>query len=626
MNEQNYFLRMELEHHHNPFASRLSNFTEIVVINAGNSEALLLNQIFASICLESQRLNLTFIGIPNGLESHSEFCVLDDLKEFKDSSRDSILFILFKNRSTDFRLVQHQFHLLDGVLAKSKNKLLFITESFINNFSWNKYIEVAEDEYKVLIDGLKAESLEKKDFGLVNHVEGLYAMGLDAYTLSYNNLYGPSLTQTDNTIMRLCDNAKISGVIQFESTDKQFNRSYTYICDLVTTIGRFLSVTQHEGSPLDSTFHISSFTASDFEIKTELSLELQQGYEARYPRIFLSNDHKYSILQRARLNRYSKPLKISLRTSIQRTFYSLLPNAEYDEADEVNINQAYAGKIDILRKLEVDILQEVKRICEKYNIRFFLVGGSLLGAVRHKGFIPWDDDLDIGMLREDFEKFREVVKSELNPKYYYETYLSNDGSHYIFDKIRVNDTIFSTKWSSQFRINNGIFVDILVYDKTSNYELLQRAHITMIRIVKRLINIKWINRPRKSIHYRLTLFLLPLLRVISFSHLHKWYEHVIKLYRRSKHSRYILDSVGMNLVKVGPFPLEWFTDTITTKFEGVEVPISKSYDACLIRWYGENYMTLLSPSRRAGHKIENISIGPFLDFDLHGDKNEEFGE
>ena len=70
-----------------------------------------------------------------------------------------------------------------------------------------------------------------------------------------------------------------------------------------------------------------------------------------------------------------------------------------------------------IQNCQLDMAIEVKRICEKYKLRYFLAYGSMLGAVRHKGFIPWDDDLDIGMPREDYDQFVFICQTDLDPDY-----------------------------------------------------------------------------------------------------------------------------------------------------------------------------------------------------------------
>ena len=84
-------------------------------------------------------------------------------------------------------------------------------------------------------------------------------------------------------------------------------------------------------------------------------------------------------------------------------------------------------QLESVHKVQLEIANEVKRICDKYNIKYFMIAGTLLGAVRHKGFIPWDDDLDIGMLRNDYNRFIKLAAKDLKEIYYLETWYTSSG-------------------------------------------------------------------------------------------------------------------------------------------------------------------------------------------------------
>lgn len=281
----------------------------------------------------------------------------------------------------------------------------------------------------------------------------------------------------------------------------------------------------------------------------------------------------------------------------------------------VNMNyalvRAYAGKLERIKQLEMDIMREIDRICKQHNIRYFLVGGSLLGAVRHQGYIPWDDDLDIGMLREDFEKFREICPRELGERFAYQSYREEKDSHYIFDKIRLKDTFFSTKFSNRFEMENGIFVDILVYDKTSNKPAAQRRHISRLSLLTTIINIRWVNVPRKNIYYLRSKVALPFMRLIPFRFYHRVFERELKKYAKNKRSRYLIDGVGQN-IKKGAFPMEWVTELKEVPFEDMLLPIPAGYHEYLVHWYGENYMDIPPlGSRFSGHSLSRIDLGAY---------------
>ncbi|MCF0124913.1 MAG: LicD family protein, partial [Clostridia bacterium] len=117
-----------------------------------------------------------------------------------------------------------------------------------------------------------------------------------------------------------------------------------------------------------------------------------------------------------------------------------------------------------VKKIEIEIVKEIIRICNKNSIKYFAVGGTALGAVRHNGFIPWDDDIDLGMMREDYEKFLKIAPTELNDNYELVHFsLYNDYPVY-FAKVKKKNTLFIERGMSKLNIPKGIFVDIMPYD------------------------------------------------------------------------------------------------------------------------------------------------------------------
>lgn len=121
-------------------------------------------------------------------------------------------------------------------------------------------------------------------------------------------------------------------------------------------------------------------------------------------------------------------------------------------------------KSELVKYAQLDLLIELDRICKKNGINYFLVGGTLIGAIRHNGFIPWDDDIDVGMLRADYEKFEKACEKDLNPEYAKYDWHIDSASPLPFLKLKIKGTHYREYFSKDSNMNDAIFIDIFPYE------------------------------------------------------------------------------------------------------------------------------------------------------------------
>ena len=121
-------------------------------------------------------------------------------------------------------------------------------------------------------------------------------------------------------------------------------------------------------------------------------------------------------------------------------------------------------------------LAEVIRVCEVCKIPYFIQGGSAIGALYNKGIVPWDDDIDVGMTRENYERFLREAPAHLSSEYFLEWFGSESNTPFYFAKVKRNNTLFVEEIWRHMDIHHGIFVDIFPYDRIPDNPLLEKLH------------------------------------------------------------------------------------------------------------------------------------------------------
>lgn len=137
---------------------------------------------------------------------------------------------------------------------------------------------------------------------------------------------------------------------------------------------------------------------------------------------------------------------------------------------------------DVQNKI-LEIMKYVDEICRKNNIKYYIMGGTALGAIRHKGFIPWDDDLDIFMTYENFSKFKKILEKEKNNKYIIQEWKTNN-KYLEYAKVRMNNTTFIEKNLINMKnLHHGIYIDIMILHKCPNNIKIQKRIFYKSKIV-----------------------------------------------------------------------------------------------------------------------------------------------
>lgn len=251
-----------------------------------------------------------------------------------------------------------------------------------------------------------------------------------------------------------------------------------------------------------------------------------------------------------------------------------------------------------LREKQIEMLLFLINICEKYGLTYFAVGGTALGAVRHAGYIPWDDDIDIALPRRDYMAFLEVAQVELPKGFFLQNHITDPDYRNDFSKIRNSNTIFLESSASQLKINHGIYIDVFPIDGYPKYAISGQ----IIEIYKKLSKIylgKDYIQKNTSKSHRIALFIAKMLygRKTTTNIIDNL-EHLYMKYPYEKMD--IVVCHGGAWGKKERLPRDYYGQGVKGAFEGISVCLPEKTHEYLMHKYGD-YMQLPPIEKRIAH-------------------------
>ena len=274
------------------------------------------------------------------------------------------------------------------------------------------------------------------------------------------------------------------------------------------------------------------------------------------------------------------------------------------------------SNIEMLHEVDLAIVKEVVGLCDKHNIKYYMLGGTMLGAIRHNGFIPWDDDIDLGMYRVDYEKFLQIADRELPQHLKVVNYHNTPNYHYYITRILdVNTKVIELRIGNEDEKYTNASIDIFPIDGTPNNNLLRKIYFFRVMYHRALMSLCYkdsIDRERKrSKPEKILLWIMEHLPVERLTTPNKEKRKIDKLMRRQRvnKSEYIGNLMGAYRTRE-IVPAAYYGKGKMYLFEDIELRGLEMADEYLTHTYGD-YMKLPPEDKRKIH---------FGIVEIHGEK------
>lgn len=259
-----------------------------------------------------------------------------------------------------------------------------------------------------------------------------------------------------------------------------------------------------------------------------------------------------------------------------------------------------------LHSVETELLKEFLKICREAKLRYYLVGGSALGAVKYRGFVPWDDDIDVAMPREDYETFLGMAQERLPRHIFLQNYRTDPEFPMLFSKLRNSNTAFIEPGFRKMNMNHGIYIDIFPLDGYPegkagrlwlNIKLIY--YKTVLAFARNKVrNLRSVRGLTEQIGYNL------FGRRIAAAKIFARFERCVRKYETRNSTFWY--NYGNKLHAKEKVPAVWYGKGADAVFEGMEVVIPEDYDSFLRYRFGDYHADLPEEKRVPSHIPEKV--------------------
>lgn len=286
--------------------------------------------------------------------------------------------------------------------------------------------------------------------------------------------------------------------------------------------------------------------------------------------------------------------------------------------EEVICDYLVTEKLKRIWAVEIDLLNELLRVCKKHDIRVTVFAGTLLGAVRHKGMIPWDDDIDVCLTREEYEKLIAVAESEFKHPYFFQTALTDRKFYIDFARLRNSLTTGLILSDMSEDYNNGIYIDIFVVDGYIDNKFLLKKQLLLRGLYGHLLSSYTMNINnnvgiKKAVKRAFYLFINhTFCRIVGYETVVKWASHNLSRYNSKTNRLSIMHSAEKFYSKYWLLK-EDIDNIIFLDFAGIKVPAPSSYHEILSHTYG-NYMEFPPVEKRGQWHQGSLEFEPDIPY------------